>query len=209
MTTTGAFGHIGIAARGRTACAMILAQCAMLLAAPVEAQTPLPNSAPKLAVDATPDVIREGAQNVRAGRKLTPRTWKNGARVAVCFSFDTDNEYHAPGTTLPVLLSTGEYGATTGLPRLLDILDRAHIPGTFFMPAASVILHPEMVPLILRSGRNEIGVHGWTHEYIPALTGPAEERDLLRESIANLEKATGRKPIGYRAPSWEFGPETL
>jgi hypothetical protein len=29
---------------------------------------------------------------VRAGRKLTPASWPGGARVAVCLSFDVDDE---------------------------------------------------------------------------------------------------------------------
>src|SRR5262245_51800103 len=39
----------------------------------------------------TEERLREVAHHVRAGRKLTPRTWPGGARVAVCLSFDPDN----------------------------------------------------------------------------------------------------------------------
>ena len=35
--------------------------------------------------------IREVVGRVRAGRDLTPKSWPNGARVAVGLSFDLDN----------------------------------------------------------------------------------------------------------------------
>ena len=39
----------------------------------------------------TEDQITKVAHHVRAGRKLIPKSWPNGARVAVCISFDPDN----------------------------------------------------------------------------------------------------------------------
>ena len=99
----------------------------------------------------------------RVGWKLTPKAWPNDARVAVCLSFDVDNELLQRANPLPVPLSVGEYGATTALPRILDLLDRHQLPATFFIPAMSMLLHPEIVPAILKSRRHEIGVHGWVH----------------------------------------------
>ena len=40
------------------------------------------------------DQLKKAAHHVRAGRKLTPKAWPNGARVAVCLSFDPDNFSH-------------------------------------------------------------------------------------------------------------------
>ena len=36
--------------------------------------------------------MREVIDVARVGRKLTPKSWPNGARVAVCLSFDTDTQ---------------------------------------------------------------------------------------------------------------------
>ena len=36
--------------------------------------------------------VRARVGRVRAGRDLTPKSWPNGARVAVGLSFDLDNE---------------------------------------------------------------------------------------------------------------------
>jgi peptidoglycan/xylan/chitin deacetylase (PgdA/CDA1 family) len=148
---------------------------------------------------------------VRAGRKLTPKRWPDGARVAACMSFDDDNESWllASGVTSPTTLSAAEFGATEGLPRILALLDKYRIPATFFIPAVSALLHPEMIPAIMKSGRHEIGVHGWIHEFPPATGSAAEEERLLVKAIDYLTKATGKRPVGYRAPSWAFSEHTL
>jgi peptidoglycan/xylan/chitin deacetylase (PgdA/CDA1 family) len=159
----------------------------------------------------TGEQLRAAVAGARVGRKLTPRTWPGNAGVAVCFSFDVDNESYllARGETSPTTLSAADFGAETGLPRILELLDRHQIPASFFIPAVSALLHPEMIPAILKGGRHEIGVHGWIHEYLPALSGEAEEERLLNQAIDYLTKATGKRPAGYRAPSWAFSSHTI
>src|SRR5690242_21909003 len=51
--------------------------------------------------------LRKAVAPARVGRKLTPRTWPGNARVAVCLSFDVDNESYllARGETSPTTLS--------------------------------------------------------------------------------------------------------
>jgi len=158
----------------------------------------------------TEEQLRQAVAPARVGRKLTPRTWPNNARVAVCLSFDTDTE--APvlrdGNTSPTTLSASEFGAASGIPRIIDMLDRYQVPASFFMTGVDAMLHPEMVEAILKSGRNEIGVHGWIHEFPPRLE-PAEEERLLDRAIEYLTKVTGKRPVGYRAPSWAFSAVTL
>ena len=162
-----------------------------------------------IGIDATEDQIRQGFSAVRAGRKLTPKAWPQNARVAVALSFDIDNELLSRATPLPVPLSQGEYGAVEGLPRILAMLDRQQVPATFYIPAASAILHPEMIPAIRKANRHEIGVHGWIHENLPSIGDAAREARLLSQAIDYLTKAMGKRPVGYRAPSWAFSPNTL
>jgi len=154
--------------------------------------------------------MREVVDIARVGKRLTPKSWPNRARVAVCLSFDTDSE--APllrdGTTSPTALSASDFGAESGIPRILAMLDKYQIPSTFFVTGVDAMLHPDMVTAIMKSGRHEIGVHGWIHETPTRLTEAEEER-LLDQAIEYLTKATGKKPLGYRAPSWAFSPSTL
>jgi len=158
----------------------------------------------------TDEQLRQSVELARVGRRLTPKQWPNNARVAVCLSFDTDSE--APllrdGTTSPTSLSASDFGAESGTPRILQMLDRYQIPATFFMTAVDAMLHPDMLAAILKSGRHEVGVHGWIHEFPPRL-GDGEEERLLDRAIEYLTKATGKRPVGYRAPSWAFSPVTL
>lgn len=158
--------------------------------------------------------VKEIVGRVRAGRNLQPAAWPNGARVAVLLSFDVDNETPTlasaqdPRSASIGSLSKGEYGARIGLQRVLNALDRQRIPASFFIPAMSLELHPEMTAAIKRSGRHEFAVHGWIHEQNPALPGDVE-RDLVLRARDALERITGQKPVGYRAPSWNFSPNTL
>lgn len=159
----------------------------------------------------TEEQLLKAVANARVGRKLTPKVWPNNSRVAVCLSFDDDNESYllAAGNTSPTALSAADFGAQAGLGRILAVLDKYQIPSTFFIPAVSALLHPEMIPAIQKSGRHEIGVHGWIHENPPSVGGAAEEERLLRQAIDYLTKAIGKRPVGYRAPSWNFSDSTL
>jgi len=162
-----------------------------------------------IGIDATEAQIQQAVANVRVGRKLTPKQWPNGSLVAVCLSFDVDNEALWRERPLPVLLSEGEYGATTGLPRILALLDRQQVPASFYIPAMSAMLHQQMIPEITRSGRHEIGVHGWVHESYPQVNDAVKEQQLLTQSVDYLTKAVGKRPVGFRAPSWEYSTHTL
>ena len=195
------------AARSRIAACVTLMWLALPMALSGQ-QAPTP---PQPGVAWSEEQLRAAVAPVRAGRKLTPRVWPGGAKVAVCLSFDVDNESYllARGETSPTTLSAADFGAQTGLQRILDMLDQRSLPATFFVPAVSALLHPEMIPAILRSGRHEIGVHGWIHEYLPALADEAREEQLLLQTIEYLTKATGKRPVGYRAPSWAFSKATM
>lgn len=157
------------------------------------------------------DEIEAIANRVRAGRSLQPERWPNGARVAVLLSFDVDNDTillaRSDNPSIGAM-SQGEYGARVGLQRVVDLVDRHNIPASFFIPAVSLILQPDMVDVIQRSGQHEFGVHGWIHELNTELDGETE-RDLIGRATDYLENVTGRRPVGYRAPSWNFSPNTL
>jgi peptidoglycan/xylan/chitin deacetylase (PgdA/CDA1 family) len=147
---------------------------------------------------------------VRAGRSLQPKSWPNGARVAVLLSFDVDNETLSLRGDPPSIgaLSQGEYGARVALRRIVDLLERHQIPASFFIPAVSLLISPGMVDVIKRTGRHEFGVHGWIHESNTSLDHQTEKALVVR-ARDHLEKATGTRPVGYRAPSWNFSPNTL
>jgi peptidoglycan-N-acetylglucosamine deacetylase len=177
--------------------------------AQVAAQAPRPNPLP--GVTKSLDELRGEMFHVGAGRRLKPASWPGGNRVAVALSFDVDNATVAlsQGNLDYEVLSRGEYGAVDGLPRILRLLDAQQVPASFFIPAVSALLHPQMIPDILARKVHEIGVHGWIHERLPVLNDEQEELRLLNQSIETLTKAIGKRPVGYRAPSWKFSRFTL
>ena len=169
------------------------------------AQTPQPG------INLDLEEIRTIANRVRAGRSLQPTTWPDGARVAVSISFDVDNDTIAIARNeVPSIgaMSQGEYGARVGLRRVVELMDRHEIPASFFIPAVSLVISPDMVDVIQASGRHEFGVHGWIHELNTELDAETE-RELVTRAVAYLTEATGSRPVGYRAPSWNFSPNTL
>ncbi len=174
-------------------------------AAPAAAPRPLPGVTKSL------EQLKSEMFHVGAGRRLKPTSWPGGNRVAVALSFDVDNATMAlsQGNLDYEVLSRGEYGAVDGLPRILRLLDQHKVPASFFIPAVSALLHPKMVPDIQANGIHEIGIHGWIHERLPVLNDEAEEQRLLDQSLEALTKAMGKRPVGYRAPSWKFSKYTL
>src|SRR5215472_8874684 len=184
---------------------------ALLLASALAgtAQTSTPGPMPGLRLSI--DELKAQYTHLGFGRRLRPKQWPNGARVAVALSFDVDN------ATVPLSrgqlgsedLSRGMYGAIDGLPRILRVLDNQNVPASFFIPAVSILLNPEMIPSILSRKRHEIGVHGWIHEHLGVLNNEAEEQRLLNQSIEALTRAVGKRPVGYRAPSWAMSRYTM
>jgi peptidoglycan/xylan/chitin deacetylase (PgdA/CDA1 family) len=157
------------------------------------------------------DELRAQMFHVSAGRRLKPKSWPGNARIAVALSFDVDNASAtlARGILNYEVISRGEYGAVDGLPRILRLLEKHRTPASFFIPAVSAALHPNMIKAIQASPlQHEVGVHGWIHELLPALNNEAEEQRLLNQAIDYLTKAIGKRPVGYRAPSWQFSQWT-
>lgn len=89
----------------------------------------------------TPEQIAETVNRVRAGDDLTPKSWPEGARVAVGLSFDVDTEpvwLGFLGQSSPSYMSRGEYGVRAGLTRIVGLLNKHDIPATFFIPTMTM-----------------------------------------------------------------------
>ena len=187
-----------------------IAVAALLLAqAAGRAQQPPAGAQPGLKW--SEEQLKKVAFHVTAGRKLTPKAWPNGARVAVCLSFDPDNFSINlnRGDTAPVNISAGEYGALTGTPRILKLLDKYDLPASFYVPAVAAIMHPEMMQAIVKNGRHEVAIHGWIHENPMDLDDPVEEWRLISQAVETLHKYSGKRPTGNRNPSWTMSTYTM
>ncbi|KXF75190.1 polysaccharide deacetylase [Paramesorhizobium deserti] len=155
------------------------------------------------------EIWRQKVNKVRAGRTLKPARWKNDARMAVAISFDSDHEtleLKNGGNSIG-RLSQGQYGARSGIPRILRLLEKFSVPASFFMPAVSAMINPEELKAIISAG-HEIGIHSWIHEFNSGLDEETERELALRASDV-LEKLSGIRPVGMRTASWDFSPYTL
>jgi peptidoglycan/xylan/chitin deacetylase (PgdA/CDA1 family) len=188
---------------------LILAVAASAMCGSAHAQKA--KSEPQPALKWSAEEIKQAVATMRAGRRLSPKSWPGGAKAAVCLSWDFDTETFklATGDTGPVSLSRSEYGAVEAFPRILELFDRYRIPVTFFVPAVTGVLHPEIIQEFKKRPQHEVGIHGWIHESLIAINDQAEEGRLLNQAIDFWTEALGKKPVGYRAPFWAFSKYTL
>ena len=134
-------------------------------------------------------------------------------KMPVLLTFDVDGEAlwlcrDPENIDRPVTLSLGQYGPNEGMPRILRVLNKYHLPATFFIPGMIAEKYPDMVKRVDAEG-HEIGNHSWTHTYPDKMAGRAEEQDEYLRTSDLLAKLTGKRPAGYRSPAWEFSPHTL
>lgn len=152
---------------------------------------------------------RRIVNHVRAGKRLRPATWPEGAQCAVALSFDSDhesNELRDGGTSIG-RLSWGQYGNRVAIPRILDLLARHEVQASFYVPAVIALLYPDEQKRVVAEG-HEVGIHGWIHELNSVLSYD-DERDLMLRASDTLADITGTRPVGMRTPSWDFSPHTL
>jgi polysaccharide deacetylase family protein (PEP-CTERM system associated) len=91
--------------------------------------------------------------------------------------------------------------------RILDLLDRREVRGTFFVLGWVGERQPELVREIHARG-HEVACHGYGHQVIQSMT-PAEFRADVRSAKATLEDAIGAPVRGYRAPTFSIMRGTL
>ena len=126
----------------------------------------------------------------------------------VCLTFDLDNTSGAisRGATTPTMISRGDFGLV-GTERLLALLAKFAIPGTWFIPGHSIESYPASARAVHEAG-HEIGHHGWTHRPPASLSREDEERELVRGNEA-IKALTGRHARGYRSPSWDLSQHSI
>ncbi|EJB40298.1 polysaccharide deacetylase family protein [Helicobacter pylori] len=106
------------------------------------------------------------------------------------------------GEDSPDDISRGLFAGEVGIPRLLKLFKKYHLPATWFAPGHSIETFPEQMKMIVDAG-HEVGAHGYSHENPIAMTAKQEE-DILLKSVELIKDLTGKTPTGYVAPWWEF-----
>jgi peptidoglycan/xylan/chitin deacetylase (PgdA/CDA1 family) len=110
------------------------------------------------------------------------------------------------GEDSPGDISRGIFAGEVGVPRLLKLAQDREMPVTWFWPGHSIETFPEQFEATVAAG-HEVGVHGYSHEN-PIAMSREQETEVLDYCIDLFTTRTGKKPVGYVAPWWEFSNVT-
>ena len=144
---------------------------------------------------------------------MTPYVWPQGYHAAFSFTIDVDAESpqmwrnRATGIRGLNQLEQRRYGLREGLFHLLDILDRHQVRASCFVPGYEAETRPWLLELLAGRG-HEVGMHGWYHEVV-ADVSTERFREITEKSLELFQRVLGRKPAGFRSPSWEMTPESF
>ena len=132
--------------------------------------------------------------------------WPGDTQCVVTLGFDIDGVSSWIGrnpdfANRPGLLSMAEYGPKRGVPRILKLLDDYDIKATFYIPGYVAENYEDMVREIVKKG-HEVGHHGYMHEALGTMPLD-QETEILERGMAILERLTGTKTLGYRAPFFD------
>jgi peptidoglycan/xylan/chitin deacetylase (PgdA/CDA1 family) len=141
---------------------------------------------------------------------MTPpgSVWPGKRRAAVSVTFDNLGE----AAELELGLDTGDqppgghYSVTNALPIVLEELERAALPATFFVEGLNAELYPEALQRIAGAG-HELAYHAWRHEDWSRL-GAGEEGENLARGLGAM-RAIGLEPSGFRPPGGLLNEGTL
>jgi len=141
-----------------------------------------------------------------------PLLWPDGRRIAVVFnvayemwSVGASSGVGPMGNVLPGgvpdpnAASYGDYNVARGSRRLLDILERAGVPGSVMTSGRVAEQHPDELRRIAQAGHDVVA-----HAYAQDLLGPTlteeQDADSIKRSTEAIEAATGTRPTGWISP---------
>jgi hypothetical protein len=153
-------------------------------------------------------------------RKQVNWVWPGGCKIAVVFNvcLEAWSDGKAPGISpmgnpLPagvldtMAISWAAYGVKTGIYRLLDAFDRHRAQASVMVNAVIAERAPEAVKAVAEAG-HEVLSHSYAMDVIPALLSDEDERANIARCTALLEKASGRRIVGWLSPRGTSRAET-
>lgn len=132
------------------------------------------------------------------------------ARVTNAFTIDVEDYFQVAALAAAVprdSWSTREYRVERNTERLLELLERKRVHGTFFVLGWVAERSPALVRRIAAAG-HEIACHGYSHRLIYSQSQD-EFREETRRAKGHLEATLGRPVLGYRAASFSVTRASL
>jgi hypothetical protein len=104
-------------------------------------------------------------------------------------------------------------GSEVGLEGLLDFCDRRKLIATIFVAGRFAETYPDLIRDCRRRG-HELGTHGWEHGGLEKdedfrSANYDQQRAWIRLATEAVEKASGVRPVVFRAPSLWISETTL
>ncbi|MCO4760427.1 MAG: polysaccharide deacetylase family protein [Myxococcales bacterium] len=146
--------------------------------------------------------------DTQSSAPATSSTASRPSGMTHAFSVDVEDWFHilecdeAPDPAAWKKMESRVERSTTVL---LDLLDKHHHTGTFFILGWVAEHHPDLVREIARRG-HEIGSHSHLHGLVSAAKPADFARDLER-SLKALRAASGSEIRCFRAPGFSIGPD--
>jgi polysaccharide deacetylase family protein (PEP-CTERM system associated) len=130
--------------------------------------------------------------------------------VSNILTFDVEEYFHA--SIFEKVVSADQWlqlesRVEGNVERILGLLDIYQVKATFFVLGWIGEHRPWVVKRIAAHG-HEIACHGYDHQLVSRMS-KEEFREQLSRSIEVLEKLSGKRVVGFRAPSFSISEPTL
>ncbi|MGH7905376.1 MAG: polysaccharide deacetylase family protein [Candidatus Binataceae bacterium] len=148
--------------------------------------------------------------------KRAPLRWPNGARLALWIIPNIEyHEFDGPGVgvnpavALPDILNYGwrDYSLRVGVWRFMALMDKFGLRGTVALNANVCDFYPQIIEEGLKRNWEFMG-HGLTNSQLLAGLPEEKEREVVRETVEKIKKATGQAPRGWLGPALAETPRT-
>lgn len=144
-------------------------------------------------------------------------SWPNGRRLAVYAALNLEHFAFgeglgaelAPGGPQPDVLnySWRDYGNRVGVWRLLELFDALQFPVSVLVNSWIYDHCPEVMAAFRARG-DEVVAHGRTNSERQGTMSEADERSMIAEATATIERHEGRRPTGWLGPWISQSPLT-
>jgi allantoinase len=146
-------------------------------------------------------------------------TWPNGANVALWvipniefFSLEEKVPAGSGGTGAPVpdvpAWSARDYGNRVGVFRLMQVLDRHGIRATVALNSDVCAQHPAIIEEGQKRSWEWMG-HNESNTRRLNEAAPGEESRIIRDTLATIARATGKRPLGWLSSGLQETWDTL
>ncbi len=137
--------------------------------------------------------------------RRSPIAWPNNARIAVCWIVnyegysDTSNSYD---------IAYKDYSSKAAVWRLADLFDKHGIKAGWYTNAIIATRFPETLRELAQRG-HEIDGHNWANNISMTECSEADEREIIKRTFGDIEKACGVRPTGWMGSGGNGSPQTL